>query len=461
MRRPRLVAACIGLALLAAVPPGCGDGVIVSDVYYVDPTGSGADGVTWATAFKTVQRAVDVAGSVGGAEVWVAAGTYTNGGGTDPVLELKENVHVYGGFEGYNDGAGAQETDRSQRDPWVNRSILDGEFAALHVVFAPKSGTIDGFLITGGAALGSEWPEYVGGGLIATVVPDGPGSTASVLVANCEFRENSAKYGGGIANQLASMTCVNNVFSDNVALWDGGGADLCGSSVVANCVFLGNVAVENGGAVSLASWSGGNFIQNCALAGNRALSRGGGIWKSPYAEGGVSMCTIVGNRADGEGGAIGIDDRQGSIFALWNSVVWANAPEAVWIWTGEELAIGVRFSDIEGCGGSGAGWNNAFGFDDGGNIDADPLFVDADGADDTYGTADDDLRLQGGSPCIDAGSNVWVESDRGDIDGDGDTTEPLPYDLDGYPRFVDDPATADTGEGSPPIIDMGAYEFQP
>ncbi len=33
-------------------------------------------------------------------------------------------------------------------------------------------------------------------------------------------------------------------------------------------------------------------------------------------------------------------------------------------------------------------------------------------------------------------------------------------DLDGSPRFVDDPDTPDTGNGDPPIVDMGAYEFQ-
>ena len=33
-------------------------------------------------------------------------------------------------------------------------------------------------------------------------------------------------------------------------------------------------------------------------------------------------------------------------------------------------------------------------------------------------------------------------------------------DLDGNPRFVDDLGTIDTGNGDPPIVDMGAYEFQ-
>jgi hypothetical protein len=81
-----------------------------------------------------------------------------------------------------------------------------------------------------------------------------------------------------------------------------------------------------------------------------------------------------------------------------------------------------------------------------GNIDADPLFVDVDGPDDIPGTVDDDLRLRGGSPCIDAGDNSAVP-----IAGFAD--------FDGNYRFFDDPATVDTGLGAAPIVDMGAFEF--
>ena len=73
---------------------------------------------------------------------------------------------------------------------------------------------------------------------------------------------------------------------------------------------------------------------------------------------------------------------------------------------------------------------------------------------------DGDYRLSAGSPCIDAGGNAAVPADELDLDGDGDFDEPLPFDLDGHPRFVDDPNTPDTGAGEPPIVDMGAYEFQ-
>ena len=88
--------------------------------------------------------------------------------------------------------------------------------------------------------------------------------------------------------------------------------------------------------------------------------------------------------------------------------------------SGSTLAI--SFSDVEG--GLPVGT-----IDGGGNFDADPLFVDADGVDDTIGTDDDDLRLLAGSPCIDS-ANYF----------DFDTI----FDLGGNDRYVDDPATINT-----------------
>ena len=72
------------------------------------------------------------------------------------------------------------------------------------------------------------------------------------------------------------------------------------------------------------------------------------------------------------------------------------------------------------------------------------------GADGFWGTPDDDfgnLRLQLTSPAIDAGNNAAVPS--------GVTT-----DLDGSPRIVDIASVPDTGSGTAPIVDMGAYEAQ-
>ena len=49
-------------------------------------------------------------------------------------------------------------------------------------------------------------------------------------------------------------------------------------------------------------------------------------------------------------------------------------------------------------------------------------------------------------------------SDIDDLDGDGDTSEKLPVDLAWSERFVDDISVDDTGAGTKPIIDIGAYE---
>ena len=81
-------------------------------------------------------------------------------------------------------------------------------------------------------------------------------------------------------------------------------------------------------------------------------------------------------------------------------------------------------------------------------MDTDPRFMDADGSDDAVGTADDNLRLLAGSLCINAGDNTAVPSDADDLDGDGNTTEPIPWDLDKNPRIINDE------------VDLGAYEFQ-
>jgi hypothetical protein len=99
----------------------------------------------------------------------------------------------------------------------------------------------------------------------------------------------------------------------------------------------------------------------------------------------------------------------------------------------------VTYSDVRG------------GFAGEGNINLNPIFVDP---------GNGDFHLSPGSPCIDAADNTAVPPDEFDLDGDNNTTEPLPFDLDSHARFVDDPNTTDTGNGDPPIVDMGAYEFQ-
>lgn len=61
---------------------------------------------------------------------------------------------------------------------------------------------------------------------------------------------------------------------------------------------------------------------------------------------------------------------------------------------------------------------------------------------------DSEFRPLAGSPLIDAGDNTLVPAG-------------ILTDLAGNDRFIDDPLTPDTGIGDPPIVDLGAYEFDP
>jgi len=117
--------------------------------------------------------------------------------------------------------------------------------------------------------------------------------------------------------------------------------------------------------------------------------------------------------------------------------VWRNGPAAI-----GRQGSGIGFTFNLGDTGNGGT----------GTISADPRFVrapnDGDGdwttlADNDYG----DLRLTFFSPGIDAGSNTLL-------------IPPPPTDLGGQPRFVDVRSVPDTGVGTRPIVDMGAFEFQ-
>ncbi|MCH9034745.1 MAG: hypothetical protein IID42_09605 [Planctomycetes bacterium] len=209
-----------------------------------------------------------------------------------------------------------------------------------------------------------------------------------------------------------------------------------------NCVFTGNNATEGGG---MFINRGGTTVTNCLFAGNSALGdggltgNGGGI-RNSASNPTITSCTFSGNTAR-EGGGLRNDTSSHPL--INNCIFWDNIAGE----TGNEIANApgstttIGYRDIQGslAGGS---WDSSLGIDDGGNIDADPLFVDADGGDDTPGTDDDNLRLSAGSPAIDAGRSFGTQ-----------------LDLDGNLRIIDDPATADTGLGFPAVIDMGAYEF--
>ncbi len=302
--------------------------------------------------------------------------------------------------------------------------------------------------------------------VVAFVSNWGPGggalccSDGTAKISNCHFAGNTARHDGNwicssgaidltdITAEVVRCQFVNNTADPRGA---GGAAGIWGWDVPTQCVFtdchfVGNHAsgvedefdFQGGGAIYAYRDCSVTLVNNI-LDGNSSAMHGGGVYLYGEATLTVRNSTITATTAGSGLGHVvyGGQARDFTNCIIWNGADWG-CPAAT-----------VRYSVVEG------GWPGV------GNTGGEPRFYDPDGPDHIFGTIDDDLRLRSGSAAIDAGDNDAVPADTFDLDGDGDTTEPLPWDLDNAPRFVDDPvAIPDPGHGTPPIIDIGAYEYQ-
>jgi predicted outer membrane repeat protein len=262
-----------------------------------------------------------------------------------------------------------------------------------------------------------------------------------VVLSNCRIEGNTSDGGGGgMFHTGGSLTLLETAFVDNWASCGGGlmvvrDFEPETEFVAANCRFLRNHADSGGGiGNSMAPMQ----LVNCVLTGNSATSAGGAlaVWHTsspslvePY----IVNCTLFANTSSTAGSALWTF---GSVPTLANCIVYGNTSDdggGPFSYVAEDPPQAVS-SCIEG------GWPGD------GNIDADPMMVNANGVDNILGTDDDDFRLLGGSPCIDAGSVDALPADTIDLDSDGDTAEPLPLDFLGLPRVADG------------FVDMGAFE---
>ncbi|UCG33381.1 MAG: right-handed parallel beta-helix repeat-containing protein, partial [Phycisphaerales bacterium] len=380
---------------------------------YVDGSATGLEqGTTWANAYTDLQDALDIAALPGSAatEIWVAAGTYlpTRLISSDPrsaAFLLVDDVTLLGGFAG-------DETFVEQRDPGVRETILSGDLGqndgsgvmddnAYHVVIAQGVGStavLDGFVITAGRADAAGDPNDRGGGFLC--------DNASPTILGCVFRQNhAADRGGGFMVKEVSGPVLNAcVFQSNTADGRGGGLFNSGSgtATIVNGLFTGNSAVYGGGMAN----AGVPDVICCSFSGNTASTWGGGIYSYT----------------------------SDAVLTVTNSILWGNSDGGG---TDESAQVHVASGNTAITYDCIQGWSSP-GVD--GNVDTDPQFVDANGDDDVFGTADDNLRLTAGSGCIDAGDNAAVPSG-------------VVSDLDGRLRLRD-------GDGDQiAIVDMGAYEY--
>ncbi len=287
-------------------------------------------------------------------------------------------------------------------------------------------------------------------------------------VTDCTFIDNSAYSGGGMYNYAGSSpTLINCTFLGNSAGYNGGGmynhtvgADES-SPTLTHCTFIRNTAEDDGG--GMYNYESNPTIIGCEFGGNRAGDVGGGLSNydsSPT----VTNCTFSGNSAGYYYGG-GMYNFGDSSPTLTNCILWGNSDargcgRIAQIFDGYDSLTVATHSCVQDVVA-----HDGDVFPGAGNIDTSPLFVDAVGPDGISGTGDEDLSLLPRSPCIDAGDNTAVPADVHDLDGDGDTDEPIPVDLLGLERFFDDPCALDVGNPDPTqpdlgIVDMGVFEYQ-
>ncbi|GJM24739.1 MAG: hypothetical protein DHS20C16_11540 [Phycisphaerae bacterium] len=407
------------------------------------------------------------------------------GSGTDSTAKLSGFVITAGNADTWPDNQGGGIYNESGH-PTLERCKFEANWAAHPNTFFGCDGTGEG---GGGMANNGSSPFVVDctfDGNHSTAC--GPGiynyNQSNPAIENCEFRENRlvfdvamAPFGGaGIHNDNSNPTVTNCAFVENYGGSVGGMHNEQGSSpTVTDCVFTGNQYggmdnqsnsnptlngcdfLRNLGA-GLSNVGSHPTVRNCMFSAN-TITGMFNISSDPE----VANCMFVGNGSSGSGG--GGMYNIGSDPYVTNSTFSANTVDTLGVTGGEMLNAGNSSPVISNCVFWGdtldqivalnsnpivnycvirGGWGGAGGV---GIIDADPLFVDSNGPDDIIGTEDDDLRLQPGSPAIDAGDNSAVPVG-------------VTVDLNGDARFSDDINSVDTGVGPPPIVDIGAYEFQ-
>jgi len=298
-----------------------------------------------------------------------------------------------------------------------------------------------------------------GAGVAMTWAQTGTPSTATV--DSCTFQGNSsALEAGGLYSHSFPVTVKNSKFIANSAA--NGGAimldfKLPSADRIERCLFSGNSATARGGAIC--SYARSVEIENCVFAYNGtsatpAVGGGGGVglhsgkqpehYNSAYI-GTFRNCTFYGNHADSTygGGIQNIGDRP---MYIYNSIFWDNSALSYWMDGADrptndiatyDIPTTVRYTDMETL-----GWPNPPAFvDQLGCFADDPQLVDPDGADNTPGTADDNLSIEDSSPCTDSANGNYAPA-----------TDIV------LRSRVDNPAVPNQGTGTPNYADIGAYE---
>ncbi len=252
-------------------------------------------------------------------------------------------------------------------------------------------------------------------------------------ITNCTFRNNSAAAGGKGGTGGSGGDGGYGSYRGGDGGWGRTGGD-------------GGDSGRGGGIYNISS--GAPQITNCTFQNNSAgaggLGGSGGLGGDGGTGGGAGGDGW--NGADGSSGSSGSSGsgggicNEGDISSLTNCILWGNTVSGASDQIHNTGTIDVTYSDVQD------------GYDGEGNIEDDPLFVDAE---------EGNLRLEPDSPCIDRGK----DSDAPLLDKDGNPRSDIASAPNCDDETSSDAGVTDGGAVDPAACswfsDMGAYEFIP
>jgi hypothetical protein len=218
-----------------------------------------------------------------------------------------------------------------------------------------------------------------------TLITPGAGVAGNPILVDCTISDNvpgNAGDGGGVWGAPTMRRCV----VERNRGRDGGGLYLAftgSSALIEDCVITGNIVQEGTRGGGIYTELPSVVVRRCLIARNTSIGfsgmlpvSGAGVFSSPTGQARFEHCTIVANSV-----------LEGSVFGEnWGGVFGQATLIDCIVRDNDEVQVDTRssasFSNVEG------------GFPGTGNIDLEPLFVDA---------PNDVFRLRPGSPCIDAG----------------------------------------------------------
>ncbi len=277
--------------------------VVANRRIFIAPNGNG-DGSSWSQALSL---RYGLATAQPGDEVWVQAGTHTPAapdGNRSHSFITNPNVKIYGGFSG-------NETALDQRDSVSNPTILSGDLNgndnytdssiddlndnAYHVFIAADQVHLEGVTLQGGYANGPEVSDRQGAGLYL--------NQGNLTLVNVRFENNVSAFAGGGIYQTQGQLQLDTVhFENNNAAFLGGGlfSTRNASGTGSQVTFVRNTAKQGGG---IANDGSGIDLNGFTFDDNGALYSGGALYNRSGASPDFQNGIFKNNRAS-SGGAV-------------------------------------------------------------------------------------------------------------------------------------------------------------